>query len=270
MAKSSSNSKRQPSVLNWMGTLILYSIPGVNLIFLILSAIFAKSSGKRGFAIAGILLMLLCAVLVFAAFALFLLFPSAFSDYTIATETYVLMAVWSLLGLLFFHMVIRKDSDRKFGKAIIVWLALLIFIVLMAMTWAERVNEERETTIFTEISNHIDASDDSKVSEEEMDRFLENEFRRLHNTNNTGVFVITGLFGLALVIMVTNYNSMQKWEKKAARERDEAKSIVQTDPLTGVKSKHAFLVNQKKIDEATQLASKGTAKGVVEALSGKK
>lgn len=71
MAKSSSNSKRQPSVLNWMGTLILYSIPGVNLIFLILSAIFAKSSGKRGFAIAGILLMLLCAVLVFAAFALF-------------------------------------------------------------------------------------------------------------------------------------------------------------------------------------------------------
>ena len=69
MAKSSS--RRQPSVLNWMGSLILYSIPGVNLIFLILSAIFARSTGKRGFAIAGILLILLCAVLVFAAFAIF-------------------------------------------------------------------------------------------------------------------------------------------------------------------------------------------------------
>ena len=64
-------SKRQPSVLNWMGSLILYAIPGVNLIFLILSAIFAKSSGKRGFAIAGILLIVLCALLVFAAFAIF-------------------------------------------------------------------------------------------------------------------------------------------------------------------------------------------------------
>ena len=63
--------KKQPSVLNWMGTLILYAIPGVNLIFLILSAIFAKSTGKRSFAIAGILLILLCAVLVFAAFAIF-------------------------------------------------------------------------------------------------------------------------------------------------------------------------------------------------------
>lgn len=68
MAKSS---KRQPSILNWMGSLFLVSIPGVNLIFLILSAIFAKSSSKRSFAVAGILLMVLCAVLIFAAFAIF-------------------------------------------------------------------------------------------------------------------------------------------------------------------------------------------------------
>ena len=69
MARSSN--KRQPSVLNWLGSLILYSIPGVNLIFLILSAIFAKSTGKRGFAIAGILLIVLSAVLTFAAFMVF-------------------------------------------------------------------------------------------------------------------------------------------------------------------------------------------------------
>ena len=68
MAKTS---KKQPSVLNWMGSLILYAIPGVNLIFLILSAIFAKSTGKRSFAIAGILLIVLFAVLIFAAFAIF-------------------------------------------------------------------------------------------------------------------------------------------------------------------------------------------------------
>ena len=76
MAKSS---KRQPSVLNWMGSLILYSIPGVNLIFLILSAIFAKSSSKRSFAIAGILLIVLCAVLTFVAF---MVFPDFFTKLT--------------------------------------------------------------------------------------------------------------------------------------------------------------------------------------------
>lgn len=68
MAKSS---RKPPSVLNWMGTLILYAIPGVNLIFLILSAIFAKSTAKRSFAIAGILLIVLALVLVCVAFAVF-------------------------------------------------------------------------------------------------------------------------------------------------------------------------------------------------------
>lgn len=68
---------KKPSVLNWMGTLILYAIPGVNLLFLILSAIFARTHAKRSFAIAGILLMLLCFLLVGGAFALF---PEFFTD----------------------------------------------------------------------------------------------------------------------------------------------------------------------------------------------
>ena len=66
-----SKSPKKPSVWNWMGTLILCAIPGVNLIFLILSAIFAKTHAKRSFALAAILLTLLCFVLVSAAFAIF-------------------------------------------------------------------------------------------------------------------------------------------------------------------------------------------------------
>lgn len=71
--------KKQPSVLNWLGSLLLYAIPGVNLIFLILSAIFARSSSKRSFAIAGILLMVLLALLTFLAFAFF---PDFFTHLT--------------------------------------------------------------------------------------------------------------------------------------------------------------------------------------------
>ena len=68
MARSGKN---RPSVLNWLGTLILFSIPGLNLIFLILTIIFARSAAKRNFAIAGILLMILFAALIFGAFLAF-------------------------------------------------------------------------------------------------------------------------------------------------------------------------------------------------------
>ena len=79
MAKSSG--RRQPSILNWMGSLVLYAIPGVNLIFLILSAIFAKSTSKRSFAIAGILLIVISALLTFLAFMLFPDFFTRLAEY---------------------------------------------------------------------------------------------------------------------------------------------------------------------------------------------
>ena len=71
MSKNGKNGKNRPSVLNWMGSLILYAIPGVNLIFLILSIIFAKTGAKRNFAIAALVLMVLSLLLLCAAFVLF-------------------------------------------------------------------------------------------------------------------------------------------------------------------------------------------------------
>ncbi len=223
---------------------------GATIIYGFASVAVFKVSGQEGSKkdriISGICLFIL------VAFAVFLLFPSFFSDYSIATETYVLLAVWSFLGLLYFHRVIKNDNARNFGKAIIVWLALLVFIVLMAMTWAERINEERENTIIAEISDYMDGMADTETPVQDKDEFLAVQLSRLHKADNTSVFVIVALFGLSLIVMVNNYLSMQKWEKKANKERDEARTVALTDPLTGVKSKHAFLLQQKEIDASIE------------------
>ena len=219
---------------------------GATMIYGFASVAVFKLSGqegaKRNRAISGVCLVIL------VIFAVFLLFPSAFGDYSISTETYVLMAVWSFLGLVFFRWVIKNDHDRKFGKAIIVWVALLAFIVLMSMTWAERYNEGAENAIVAEISAFTDDVRSGKASEADQEEFLAKELIRLHEADNTSVFLIVGLFGVSLVVMLINYRSMRKWEDKAAAERDEARTAALTDPLTGVKSKHAFLMRQKEID----------------------
>lgn len=64
--------KTKISVLNWMGTLLLLSIPGVNVISLICFLIFAKSPSKRSFAWAIVLWALIAVV---AVVALLLAFP---------------------------------------------------------------------------------------------------------------------------------------------------------------------------------------------------
>ena len=60
--------KNHVSVWNWMGTLILYAIPGVNLLMLILTVIFAKAQPKRAFAIGALIIMAAGALLLAAAF----------------------------------------------------------------------------------------------------------------------------------------------------------------------------------------------------------
>ncbi len=224
-----------------IGAVILYGFVSV--------AVF-KVSGeegcKRNRIISGICLFIL------VAFLLFLLFPSLFSDYTIETETYVLIAIWSIIGLVFFNSVIRKDHARKFGKAVIVWIALLAFIVLMAMTWAERLNEARENDIVDDISVYIDDVTGGESNAEDKDQFLDVQRVRLHDADNTSVLVIAGLFAMSLSVMLINYSTTRKWEKKAAEERDEARTAAFTDPMTGVKSKHAFLLSEKQYDIAIQ------------------
>ncbi len=223
---------------------------GATIIYGTISIAVFKASGQEGVKgnriVSGICLPIL------AIFAVFLLFPSAFSDYSIETETYVLLAVWSFLGLVYFHWVIRTDHDRKFGKAIIVWLALLVFIVLMTMTWAERLNEASENAIIAEISSYMDGTGNHDLLAMSEQEFLAMQLVRLHDADNLSVLTIVGLFGVSLIVMFVNYTSMRKWEKKAAQERDEAQTVAMTDPMTGVKSKHAFLMSQKQIDTSIE------------------
>ena len=66
------------SVWNWLGTLFVCGIPGINIIALILILIFARSASKRNFAIATLLLTIILAALLFAAF---MIFPGTFTSW---------------------------------------------------------------------------------------------------------------------------------------------------------------------------------------------
>ena len=220
-----------------IGATILYGFASVAVF-----KVARQEKRKKDLVVSGVCLVILVIFLVL------LLFPGFFSDHTIETETYVLMAVWSFLGLIFFNRVIRKDHARNFGKAIIVWIALLAFIVLMAMTLAERLNESRGNTIISNIAGYYNGTAEQDVLHMDEARFLETQREQLRSADNLSVMVITGLFGLSLVVMLLNYRTMQKWEKKTAAERDHARTVAFTDPLTGVKSKSAFAEHEKAME----------------------
>ena len=66
--KNSKNKSKKVSVWNWLGTIILMGIPGVNIISAVLFIIFAKAQAKRSFCIAWLILLVVCILLLCAAF----------------------------------------------------------------------------------------------------------------------------------------------------------------------------------------------------------
>ena len=147
-----------------------------------------------------------------------LMVAGIFSDHTIETETYVLIATWSVLGLLFFNSVIQKDHARNFGKAIIVWVALLVFILMRAMTLSTRINETRKNAVVDDIGVYMAHMTDNGILATEQREFLEIQRTRLIDADDLSILIVFGLFGLSLTVLLINYHSMHKWEKKMADE----------------------------------------------------
>lgn len=188
--------------------------------------------------------------IVMLVFGIYLLFPNLFGDAMLATETYILFMVWTIIGFFYFRQIIKKDQTRRFGKAIVVWIALLSLVMFMAMIWSGRVDEKATNEAIYAVRDYYVSNADEEVPALEESSFIQDQLDQVHRTNTVNTVLITGLFILALGAMLINHLSMKKWETKAVEERDAARETAFKDPMTGAKSKRAYLIREKELDQA--------------------
>ncbi len=186
---------------------------------------------------------------VMLVFGVYLLFPNLFGDAMLATETYILFMVWTVAGFFYFRQIVRRDHTRRFGKAIIVWIVLLALVVFMAMIWSGRVDEQTTNDAIYAVQEYYSGESDEADSPQAESEFIQDQIQQIHRTNTMNTLLIIGLFVMALGAMLINHLSMQKWENKAVQERDAARETAFKDPMTGAKSKHAYMLHEKEIDQ---------------------
>ena len=190
----------------------------------------------------------LIGLVVMMIFGIYLMFPNIFGDALLETETYILCMVWTVIGLLYFRWIIKNDESRRFGKAIVVWITLLALVVFMAMVWSDRSDEKVTNESIHTIQDYYNGQADEAFQSMDQDEFIHGQIDHIKRTDMINSLVITGLFVMALGAMLINHLSMEKWEKKAVEERDQAQETAFKDPLTGAKSKHAYLLSEHEYD----------------------
>ncbi|MBO6213907.1 MAG: amino acid permease, partial [Lachnospiraceae bacterium] len=167
----------------------------------------------------------------------FFVFFMSWSTGAMATESYLILALWSVLGALYFRFIYIRDEKRRFGTTIIVWIALLFLIYFTTNMWISSANEDMTTDVIANISEHYETrveSDDPEVMEEieaETDGYLAGQLRRTELMQTRNGIIQLGIIFFSLLIMFSIFSTMSKREKKMevakvkAEENDRAKSV---------------------------------------------
>jgi diguanylate cyclase (GGDEF)-like protein len=182
-------------------------------------------------------------------FGAYLLLPNFFTQGTMATETYLLFVAWCVLGFLVFRLILKGDKQKRFGKTIVAWVALLLMELMVALIWMNqsmlRASSETRAVIHAHYQQR--EADEIGAADEE---FIDRQIDRLSRTNTQTMIVTAGMFAFALAVMFTNFSYISKKVQESELALSRANNLMNTDPLTGVKSKHAYLNKEKEINDA--------------------
>ncbi len=208
---------------------------GATIAYAFASAAAFKAARKRGnkrfkvMAVLGVAISLL--------FALEFLIPNILSVKTLATESYLILAAWGLLGFVVFRFLLKRDKEKRLGRSTVVWIVLLGLIIFTSSVWmsqsADIAIEKAAVSIQDHFMEHIqgEAQDIHTVDKAGVDVFVKTQLSGIERSLDVSIFVQIALIVAALLLLFDMYALTQKREreteieKAVAEEASRAKTI---------------------------------------------
>lgn len=163
---------------------------------------------------------------------LFFLYFMSFSSGTMATESYLILATWSILGFVYFRFMFSRDKDRHFGKSTIVWIGLLFLIFFTSLMWVHKATEDMTRQVIDNISEYYESKttiDDPRVIAD-TENYLEEQLEMSEKLQTRNSVIQMCLIIISLGIMFSIYTTMARRERQMeldkvkAEESNRAKS----------------------------------------------
>ncbi|MBR0063392.1 MAG: amino acid permease, partial [Oscillospiraceae bacterium] len=153
-------------------------------------------------------------------FALYFLVPNMLSVTTLSTESYLILAAWSILGFLFYRMVFKNDTEHRLGRSTVVWIALLALIIFTSLVWARQSTEKAVVDAVSPIQEHYASRVDETIAEEAESKQKINEvLDTVESSLTANILVYTGLIVAAIAIIFNVYSILQRREKQIMVEK---------------------------------------------------
>ena len=173
------------------------------------------------------------------------LIPNILYEGSIANETYFFFIVWSLLGFLFFRWTLHQDTKKRFGSSITVWAAMLAMVLLVSFIWLRQSMMTSYDAALERVHEYYTSESASAGDNVQDETYITQQMYQIQTQNILITGIALSMFGFALLIMLTNHRFMSRRSKESER-------IANRDPMTGVMSKHAYLVKEQEMNAAIE------------------
>ncbi len=172
-------------------------------------------------------------------FAVVFLVPNLLQIRTLSAESYLLIAVWSILGLLWFRYRFSRGLTQPNGPSTMVWVVFLALIIYTSMIWVLQTARRVELNTTENIEKYYEEELLEELAEENiavdrslrMDtKYVEEEMKAANRILRNSSFIQISFIVVAMLIVFNIYGIMQKRAKQTeidkarAEESSRAKS----------------------------------------------
>ncbi len=105
-----------------------------------------------------------------------------------ATESYMILILWSILGFAFFRYIFKRDTHRRLGKSTIVWMSLLFLIFFTSTMWIRQATHDVTQSVLFTISNYYveemmeHGVDPNEINREDSEYYFRNQMEYINES----------------------------------------------------------------------------------------
>ena len=173
------------------------------------------------------------------AFCLLLLVPNYLSGSVLSAESYLVLALWCIVGFAFYRQVFKHDAQQRFGRSPVVWSGIVILVFFSSLMWVRLSTQSATSRAVDSIvafqARHcaeVHGTSDVETIHHEQD-YVTGEMEALDAKRRVYDIVQLALFACSLVIIFNLYLTQ--------RRRQEELEMSQTEAEARDRAKSAFL-----------------------------
>lgn len=153
--------------------------------------------------------------------AIFFVYFMLLSGGALSTESFLILAVWSILGFIFFRYVFKEDKVRRFGQSTIVWIGLLFLIFFTTLMWVKQSMDDMTKSLAGDIRDYYEKEwqDIDDVRRIQSEKYIDDELSEADKVLVNNSIIQMGLIMASLGIMISVYRIIADREKQMEVEK---------------------------------------------------